>query len=525
MKVFQKDQTVRLDRNSKSFVLKAPFISTYGDYLCIAIVGLLSLLRLPEPLWGDQALFLVGGEAIRNGAVLYRDFWDVKPPGIFGVYTLAGTLFGFSGIGMHVLDAIWMGTLGLMLRLTLARYFVKSWIAILMPWMAVGLYLSVMQPNDQMQVETLVGLPIYALIWCTWMAVQQPEKRSHWLFLSGIAGGVVLLFKLIFLPFIAGFWLVYLLHCVVRQQQSVVSAVGHLLVPVTLGILMPLVPVMIYWASQGMLGEVYYTLVQHPARMVKELPNKPISEFVKTFVSWLKRSFPLLVLASLARAKLWKRMDFLMIQMVMWIGLGLAVISVQTLSWWAYHFFLLLVPMTVLAGKGIEVAIQSARPKWERIVVAISLAVLLILNVRAIAKTGYAIARSGLPTTPENLLAYQQRMSPIYPILSDEVKWMNEPERLPGPIYVIGNPTVYVLTHRTQAIAFLGWIPGMMLREQWAIVEKQLDQARPVYLYIERNDVKSIPLEFWTFVNRVYKPSQETQEGTWYELISQRPTG
>ena len=521
MKVFQNDDDAQFDSNSrsKSSVLNSPFILTYGDTICVAIVGLLSLLRLPEPLWGDQALFMVGGEAIRNGAVLYRDFWDVKPPGIFGVYTLAGTLFGFSGVGMHVLDALWMGALGLMLRLTLARYFVRSWIAILLPWMAVGLYLSIIQPNDQMQVESLVGLPIYTLVWCTWMAVKQPEHRSRWLFLSGIAGGVVLLFKLIFLPFIAGFWLVYLLHCLVRQRQSVVSAVGYLIVPVTLGILMPIGPVMIYWASQGMLGEVYYTLVQHPARMVKELQSKPISEFVSTLVSWVKRSFPLVLLASLAGAKLWKRMDFLMIQMVVWIGLGLAVISVQTLSWWAYHFFLLLVPMTVLAGKGIEVALQSDRAKWGRVVVAIALAVLLILNVRAIVKTGYAMARSGLPINPENLLAYQQRMSPLYPGLVNESQWVNAPGRVPGAIYVIGNPTLYVLSHRTQAIAFLGWIPEMMLREQWTVMGKQLEQARPVYLYIDKSNVQYIPSEFWPFVNRLYKSAQETAEGTWYELV------
>ena len=506
-------------------VLKSQFILTYGDYICVAIVGSLSLLRLPEPLWGDQALFMVGGETIRNGAMLYRDFWDVKPPGIYGAYTLAGVLFGFSGIGMHVFDAIWMGAVGLMLRLTLAHYFVRSWIAILQPWMAVGLYLSVIQPNDQMQVESLVGLPIYALVWCTWMAVQQPEKRSRWLFLSGIAGGIILLFKLIFLPLVLSFWLVYLLHCVVRQGHSVISAVGYLLVPITLGLLMPIVPVLIYWASQGMLEEVYYTLIKLPPRMIGELPSKPISEFVGTFASWLKRSFPLLVLASLAGVKLWKRMDFLMMQMVVWLGLGLVIISVQTLSWWAYHFFLLLVPMAVLAGKGIDVALQSVRPKWGRVVVLGALVVLLILNVRAIDKTGYAMARSGLPTSPENLLAYQKRMSPIYQMLSDEVGWVNDPVRLPGPIYVIGNPTLYVLSRRTQAIAFLGWIPAMMLREQWSTIEKQLDEARPTYLYIERNNVKFIPPEFWPFVNRVYKAAQETPEGTWYELLSQRPTG
>ena len=104
-------------------------------------------------------------------------------------------------------------------------------------------------------------------------------------------------------------------------------------------------------------------------------------------------------------------------------------------------------------------------------------------------------------------------------LLVNEAQWINAPGRVPGAVYVIGNPTLYVLSHRTQAIAFLGWIPEMMLREQWTIMGKQLQQARPVYLYIDKSNVKYIPSEFWPFVNRMYKSAQETAEGTWYELV------
>ena len=124
----------------------------YGEISVIAIVIFLALLRLPEPFWVDQVPFMLYAEQFAKGALLYRDFWDLKPPGIFGVYLIAGKLFGFTGIGMHLFDGLWMIGLAAMLRLTLAQYFTRSWIAILLPWLSAGVYFSVMDPNDQMQV-------------------------------------------------------------------------------------------------------------------------------------------------------------------------------------------------------------------------------------------------------------------------------------------------------------------------------------------------------------------------------------
>ena len=42
----------------------------------------------------DQGIFETAARAIREGGVPYRDAWDFKPPGIYFVYALAGTLFG-----------------------------------------------------------------------------------------------------------------------------------------------------------------------------------------------------------------------------------------------------------------------------------------------------------------------------------------------------------------------------------------------------------------------------------------------
>ncbi len=496
----------------------------YLDWVVIAIVSVLVLLRVPEPFWKDQVPFMMFAEQFSKGALLYRDMWDIKPPGIYGVYLTAGKLFGFTGLGMHFFDGLWMMALGIVLRLSLAQYFTRSWIAKLVPWLSVGVYLTILDPNDQMQVESLVGLPMYALIWCTWKATQAPQtpkNRCRWMFLSGIAGGIVLLFKLIFLPLIFGLWMVYLLHCLLKQRQPFVPAIVQSVPPVLLGILMPLTPVMVYWASHNVLPDVYQTLITYPVQMVKNLPKRSFMTLISTIFSCMRRITPVSILAVVAIVHMVrsKRFDFLMTQMIVWVGLGLLTISIQTQSWWRYHFFLLLVPVAILAAKGIDLALrpESRFRIWQTRLVAGCLVGLVGLNLWTVVDISSAMARSGLPLTPETQLAYQQETSINYTEAWEEVQFVNEPGRKPGPMFVIGDPTFYILANRTQAIPLLGTIAEILLPEQWTLMERQLEKARPHYIYIENVNVQFIPPTFLNFMNRDYQVAKTSAVGVWYE--------
>ncbi|MFA5894988.1 MAG: hypothetical protein WC851_04385 [Candidatus Shapirobacteria bacterium] len=78
-------------------------------YRFLLIVSLLFLLlRLPslfEPYWyGDEGIYLVLGQALRKGLVLYRQIHDNKPPSLYYLAALAQTVFGF-----RLLLAISMG--------------------------------------------------------------------------------------------------------------------------------------------------------------------------------------------------------------------------------------------------------------------------------------------------------------------------------------------------------------------------------------------------------------------------------
>jgi hypothetical protein len=84
------------------------FPGTIASYvLPLIIVAALASIHLPYPFAGDQTLFLLGAAALDRGEVLYVDFWDIKQPGIYLFFWLAGRLFGFSKIGVHLLELIW----------------------------------------------------------------------------------------------------------------------------------------------------------------------------------------------------------------------------------------------------------------------------------------------------------------------------------------------------------------------------------------------------------------------------------
>src|SRR5467141_2357293 len=95
--------------------------SRFGKYeiAALAAVLLIGLIHIAYPFDGDQALFTEGALKISRGAVLYRDFWDIKQPGIFVFYLLGGLIFGFNELGIHVFELIYLLILGGVLLVTI----------------------------------------------------------------------------------------------------------------------------------------------------------------------------------------------------------------------------------------------------------------------------------------------------------------------------------------------------------------------------------------------------------------------
>jgi hypothetical protein len=492
------------------------------DYVAFGIIVLLGVMRLPEPLWGDQAIFLVGGKAIHDGALLYRDFWDLKPPGIYGLYSLTGTLFGFHEVGMHIMDLLWMLGLALGLRLTLRDRFSTRWVAKLLPWLAVGTYFAIIDPRQQMQVESLVGLPMYFTAWALMRAGQLPLRQGgdswRYLLLAGLMGGIVLLLKLIYLPLLLAFWTLYLLHSLWHRGAKLWPSLRYSFGFLLLGVMLPITPVLLYWLGTGTLDDAFYTLFQHPPKMLKELPQIELVRLWKAF-SWFLRNFaPLLILSGAAIVYAVRRLDLLMMQMVAWVSLGLLMVCAQSQSWWTYHFGLFLVPLAVLAAQGIDRLWQSKKA-WRQAIVMGCLLYLVALNGLGLVQMVDSMVRSQFDFTVAGLDRYHRLVSPVYATATTETAFLRETQSRAGKVYFIADPVFYLVSDRLQAVPIIGWIPEELLQSQWVELGEQIKQARPPYVFVDANDQRYVPEDFVRSLLLDYRVMQRNGVGTWYEWV------
>src|SRR5688572_17909808 len=92
------------------------------DLLVVALVVLAGLVNLPVPFHGDQALFATYSARLYGGAVLYRDIWDIKQPGVFGFYFVGGSLFGFTEEGVHLFELVYFAAFSVLLCAALKDY-------------------------------------------------------------------------------------------------------------------------------------------------------------------------------------------------------------------------------------------------------------------------------------------------------------------------------------------------------------------------------------------------------------------
>lgn len=74
----------------------------------LVLVFLRALPNLRYLIGRDQATYCVIGQGLLQGKLLYRDFWDNKPPGIFYVYTLIVKTFGPVMWSVGVVDILWL---------------------------------------------------------------------------------------------------------------------------------------------------------------------------------------------------------------------------------------------------------------------------------------------------------------------------------------------------------------------------------------------------------------------------------
>ena len=486
------------------------------DLVALAAVALLGLIQLAFPFSGDQALFTVGGRELLDGSVFYRDFWDVKQPGIYLFYMAGGALFGFTEVGIHLFELLWNLAFAAGLQRFLRPRLRRPWVASLAPLLVQGMYYAADDVLDMTQVEALVGLPLFLTMWA---CLSTAKPRAGRLVLAGIATGVVVAFKLVYLPLAAVFWLFPAVDAV-RGPRPVRSLLA-MAAPLMAGLAIPVGLLLAYTFRQDLVSVVWWTTVVYPASTTA-IEGRPWSRLLLMPPHARDMLGAGAVLAAIGLSLRGRDgIDRLTAGCLAWLGVALPLFAIQ--HWWPYHVTLFLPPVALLAARGLDEAASRGLAKrgtafW---IAAALLALALAFPLARLATKGYRAMQTGFGVTEGGRIALQDHMQDYYVFGRQWAGRLSLPDAVPGPVYVIGSPIALYLSGRDQAIPLNGWAVDQFDTPMWDRMADQLESAKPPYLAIRHVAARFLnerSPRMVDVVGRLYCREGGSEEDAWYRL-------
>jgi hypothetical protein len=460
------------------------------DAFALLFVLTLGLVNLPQPFAWDQALFAINARVLNDGGALYRDVWDVKQPGIYLFYWLGGRAFGFSEAGIHALELLWNLGLALAILTMLRRSFRVSWGPAVAAVLAVGYACALMRDGDITQVESLVGLPLFI---CA--AASLPEAAGPPRFggavVSGIAGSVALLFKLVFAPIVVSFWLLALIEAVRLESTGRARRLVRLTTAFGLGAMIPIATTIAWLAASGVLGQAWHVWTDVSARYLAMAQQSGHHRLLRAGRWFTGGWWPVLVLAVLGIAPAIRRRG-IGVRMVAWIIVASIVIFLQRWSYWQYQFLLFAVPIGVLAALGTEWLARSSREagaRVRRVALAAILVAAVFSAVAALAIRLVPLVQNGFALSDAGRARYMEAVSSddLYAVLRRDTELLRRPSARRGPIYVLGNPMINWITDRVPAAPRHGAVlPSYMSPQDWEGVTARLVTHPPAYVVLQK---------------------------------------
>jgi hypothetical protein len=478
-----------------------PFRATLLDAGVLCAIFAAGLAHLRSPFGGDQFLFLLGAQKIAHHGVMYRDFWDLKQPAVFYFYAVAGRLFGFTETGVHLFEALYQTLFAALLISVCAARFSYRWAASIVPLLTVGAYYGFASNYALTSVEAVAGLPIFiAAMWAA-DAFTGPRNATPKAIAAGAAGAVAAALKFAFLPLVAGLWIAAFAvsaRANARPPWRSAALVGF-------GCIAAFMLYGTYFAAEGVLGVALRTALIDPPLILRQLAAADRSPFWPEARAFGRMVWPLAVLAAVGAWSVRRRADMLAIEMLVWTVAGCGLIAVQVWSY-DYRFYIIVVPIGVLAARGLETCWTTVRRRNRRtqFALAFGLAIMAVAATAAVVRV--QVRWQGWQRDNEHAAASSRA-------------FLNRPSARAGPIYVFGDPRVYYFSGRGQAVAINGWSPQLLLPAQWHLLCEELAAAAPPYIMVERDYVSRLQrsAEMTAFIARTYSVASSTHDAIWYE--------
>ncbi len=490
-------------------------LPTAAESAVLAVIAVLGAVNLPTPFWGDQALFAVFARGLDDGAVLYRDLWDLKQPAIYYFYLAGGRLFGFDEVGVHALELVYLLAFSWVLLRTGGAFLERRPSRLVLPLLAVGLYCVIAEERQMTQVEILIAFPLYLAFW---FSLGRPGawRSGGCLFVSGLTAAVVASFKLLFTPIVGAFWVAALALRLRQVRGGRLREALRFAAPLAGGFALPTSAYLLHAHLTGTLELVWWTWFVFPTQAlgVAELKASRLISSAGWFAESFAPAIGLAIVTGIAALRGRRRNRFVAAA-ALWLLVGLGIIVAET-WWWRYYLLLIVPPLGMLAAAGVDELLGLRRP--ARIALAV---IALGLGQGAFASFADKVAtlrEHGLALAAADRAAYQRAVHSRYRILAPEVEFIRERVASGTPIYVFGEPTLLYLARLPYAIPINGWSLEEWSPELWRRAVEQLQAARPEYVFVRSFFVRRVRRapELVALLTRHYDAVRLTRSGVWY---------
>jgi Dolichyl-phosphate-mannose-protein mannosyltransferase len=563
-----------LSRERHSPGVNRPSLS--WNAFALASVVLAGALCLAMPFSSDQALLTLYARQLTQGAVLYRDLFDIKQPGIFIFYAVSGQLFGFTEVGIHLFELLYWLVFSIFALVALRPYFTAAWAASLVPVFTVVAYYFHAGTFDLTQIEILVAFPILVAWWLIDRADPGTRAGLRRYAAAGLATAVVVLLKYLYILIILAF-LGYAMRRALQRRvpiREIRRCVGAFVV----ALVVPLLFVVAYFAAHGQLERIWWVYFEF-------VPNsqltgtKSLDDLKFGARRFMIGHAPLLILAVAGcihafRHRIRPQWD-LLAGMLLWGAFGSVAVVVQ--GWWDYKWLLFTVPLGILATVGAQVLVAmpaslAKRTQLRGVLAGVALAIWsfvvgapvpqiqtrLLLSIviggcagiGAVLLTG-ARAHHWCVQVLAAALGVSVGLTAIWPIhkfrvlmghdfaLTNEARasfrrfWNGTYDRvdtdqallrarlLPGPLHVFGDPVILLRANRAPAIPFLGQDPHSYDDRAWREMDRDLRSTLPPNIIVDGGHASFIRSRFpaiMEFIESRYKVVFVGASGTCYVL-------
>lgn len=429
---------------------------------------------MATPFTGDQALFTVFGRQLARGDVLYADLWDLKQPGLFWWYRVAGGIGGFDAVGIHLVEAAYLvGFAALMPRLL--RGHLSDRAAAAAPALSIGVYFLTAEAIDLGQAEVIGGPVVFLAAWLG--ALAEPDQRGR-LVAAGVAIGLAGAIKVTLVP-LAAVPLLVPIFWARPPGSSPWRRAAPVLGWAALGVAIPVAVVLARLVTTGGLDPALRAWFEVAPAATGEA-GRPPDRLVRSLVRFVAMFAPvvLLALAGLARVRRERPVPRLLLAMALWVGTAVPVFLVQ--HWWRYLPQMVVLPLGVLAAAGIDVVATWCRDDARRrraVAVVGTAAALLTLAVAApkwadLAGNDFGVTAAGRTGLEGEVPAYVRGEA------------FAERVEVEGAVFVLGDPIVLLESGREPGIPTNGWLPEQMDADSWAQVADELEEEQPPLLVV-----------------------------------------